>query len=129
MDKAQLKQKILNALNGMSEGERIEIYQDGCEYFNYTGDMVFSMSDFDEMEGDQRPFSEVYRDIDAKDFSFSDDYYYLDVYAHYHSFSNIEDSELADLFDEFIDSAIDEEYDFSDPKIAEIYEEAEYEEE
>lgn len=129
MNKTQLKQKILDALKGMSEGERIEIYQDGCEYFNYTDDMVFSMSDFDEMEGDQRPFSEVYRDIDAKDFSFSDDYYYLDGYAHYHSFSNIEDSELADIFDEFIDSAIDEEYDFSDPKIAEIFEEAEDEEE
>lgn len=129
MDKVQLKQKILDALNGMSEGERIAIYQEGCDRYNYTDDMVFSMDEFDELEGNQRPFSEVYRDIDDKDFSFSDDYYYLDGYAHYHSFSNIEDSELADLFDEFIDSAIDEEYDFSDPKIAEIYEEAEYEEE
>lgn len=129
MDKTRLKQKILEALNEMSEIERIAVYQDGCEHFNYMDDMVFSMSDFDELEGNRRPFSEVYRDIIANDFSFKDNYYYLDGYAHYHSFSRIEDSELADLLDDFIDSAIDEGYDFSDPKIAEAFEDEEDDEE
>lgn len=121
-DKCQLKQLILGVVDEMSEGERIAVYQDGCEHFNYLDDMVFPMMDFDELEGGHRPFSEVYRDIDTDNFSFNDNYYYLDGYAYYHSFSRIKDCQLADLLDDFIDSAIDEEYDFSDPKIAEVFE-------
>lgn len=128
MNKVQLKQKILDALNGMSESERVTIYQDGCEHFGYDDDMVFPMYEFDEMEGTHRPFSEVYRDL-TDNFSFNDDYYYLDGYAHYRSFSNImEDGYCADTFDDLINYAIDDEYDFSDPKIAEVFEEAEDEE-
>lgn len=129
MNKAQLKGKILDVLKGMSESELVEAYQNGCNHYNCTDDMIFPMDEFDELEGNQRPFSEVYRDIDDKDFSFSDDYYYLDGYAHYHSLSNFKDSELfADAIDDFIDSAIDDEYDFGSPKIAEVFEEVRSEE-
>lgn len=125
MNKAQLKQKILDALNGMSESELVEAYQNGCNYYNCPDDMIFPMDEFDELEGDHRPFSEVYRDL-TNDFSFSDDYYYLDGYAHYHSLSDVQNSELlADAFDDFVESAIDDEYDFGSPKIAEIFEEDE----
>lgn len=125
MNKAQLKQKILDALNGMSESELVEAYQNGCNHYNYPDDMIFPMDEFDELEGNQRPFSEVYRDL-TNDFSFSDDYYYLDGYAHYHSLSDVQNSELlADAFDDFVESAIDDEYDFGSPKIAEIFEEDE----
>jgi len=127
MDKAQLKQKIQDALNGMSENERIEIYNDGCEYFNCTDNMIFPMCEFDELEGD-RPFLEIYVDIATDDFNVYDDYYYQDVYGWYHSFDNIEDTEFDNVFDDLIDSAINEEYDFKNPKIAEVYEEAENEE-
>lgn len=120
-DKRRLKQMILDVVDEMSEGERVAVYQDGCKHFNYPDDMAFPMAYFDALEGNRRPFSEVYRDIDTDNFSLNDDYYYLDGYAHYHSFRRIEDSQLADLLDDFIDSAIDEEYDFSDPKIAEVY--------
>ena len=129
MNKAQLKQKILDALNGMSESELVEAYQNGCNHYNYPDDMIFPMDEFDELEGNQRPFSEVYRDL-TNDFSFSDDYYYLDGYAHYHSLSDVQNSELlADAFDDFVESAIDDEYDFGSPKIAEIFEEDEDENE
>lgn len=129
MNKTQLKRAILDEFRNMSEGEAVEAYQNGCEHFNYTGDMIYPMDEFDELEGSQRPFSEVYRDIDNDDFSFSDDYYYLDGYAHYHSLSDFKDSELfADAIDDFVDGAIDDEYDFGSPKIAEIFEEAEDEE-
>lgn len=125
MNKAQLKQKILDALNGMSESELVEAYQNGCNHYNCPDDMIFPMDEFDELEGDHRPFSEVYRDL-TNDFSFSDDYYYLDGYAHYHSLSDVQNSELlADAFDDFVESAIDDEYDFGSPKIAEIFEEDE----
>lgn len=127
MNKAQLKQKILDTLNGMSEDECIGIYNDGCQYFNYTNDMAFPMDQFDALESN-RPFSEIYRNIDTDDFSFYDDYYYFDCYRHYHSFSYIEDSELTDNLEQFIDSAIDDEYNFGNSKIAEVYEEAENEE-
>ena len=129
MNKAQLKQKILDALNGMSESELVEAYQNGCNHYNCPDDMIFPMYEFDELEGDHRPFSEVYRDL-TNDFSFSDDYYYLDGYAHYHSLSDVQNSELlADAFDDFVESAIDDEYDFGSPKIAEIFEEDEDENE
>ena len=129
MNKAQLKQKILDALNGMSESELVEAYQNGCNHYNCTGDMIFPMDEFDELEGNQRPFSEVYRDL-TDDFSFNDEYYYLDGYAHYHSLSDVQNSELlADAFDDFVESAIDDEYDFGSPKIAEIFEEDEDEDE
>ena len=129
MNKAQLKQKILDALNGMSESELVEAYQNGCNHYNYPDDMIFPMDEFDELEGNQRPFSEVYRDL-TNDFNFSDDYYYLDGYAHYHSLSDVQNSELlADAFDDFVESAIDDEYDFGSPKIAEIFEEDEDENE
>ena len=129
MNKAQLKQKILDALNGMSESELVEAYQNGCNHYNCPDDMIFPMDEFDELEGDHRPFSEVYRDL-TNDFSFSDDYYYLDGYAHYHSLSDVQNSELfADAFDDFVESAIDDEYDFGSPKIAEIFEEDEDENE
>ena len=129
MNKAQLKQKILDALNGMSESELVEAYQNGCNHYNYPDDMIFPIDEFDELEGNQRPFSEVYRDL-TNDFSFSDDYYYLDGYAHYHSLSDVQNSELlADAFDDFVESAIDDEYDFGSPKIAEIFEEDEDENE
>lgn len=124
MNKAQLKQKIQDALHGMSEGERVAIYNDGCEYFNYTDDMAFPMNEFDVLEGN-RPFSEIYRNIDIDDFSLDNDYYYFDGYYHYHSFDYIEDSELAGVFDDLIDSAIDDEYNFGNSKIAEVFEEAE----
>ena len=127
MNKAQLKQKILDALNGMSESELVEAYQNGCNHYNCPDDMIFPMDEFDELEGNQRPFSEVYRDL-TNDFSFSGDYYYLDGYAHYHSLSDVQNSELlADAFDDFVESAIDDEYDFGSPKIAEIFEEDENE--
>lgn len=126
MNKAQLKQKILDALNKMSEGERVEIYNDGCVHFNYTDGMAFSMNGFDELEGN-RPFSEIYRNL-TDNFNFNDDYYYLDGYGHYRSFSNIMDSFCAYVFDDLIDSAIDDKYDFGSPKIAEIFEEVRSEE-
>ena len=128
MDKAQLKQKILDALNGMSESELVKAYQNGCNHYNCPDDMIFPMDEFDELEGNQRPFSEVYRDL-TDDFSFNDEYYYLDGYAHYHSLSDVQNSEfLADAIDDFVESAIDDEFDFGSPKIAEIFEEAEDEE-
>lgn len=126
MNKAQLKQKILDALNKMSEGERVEIYNDGCVHFNYTDGMAFSMNGFDELEGN-RPFSEIYRNL-TDNFNFDDDYYYLDGYGHYRSFSNIMDSFCAYVFDDLIDSAIDDKYDFGNPKIAEVFEEVRSEE-
>lgn len=126
MNKAQLKQKILDALNKMSEGERVEIYNDGCVHFNYTDGMAFSMNGFDELEGN-RPFSEIYRNL-TDNFNFNDDYYYLDGYGHYRSFSNIMDSFCAYVFDDLIDSAIDDEFDFGSPKIAEVFEEVRSEE-
>lgn len=126
MNKAQLKQKILDALNKMSEDERIEIYNDGCVHFNYTDGMAFSMNGFDELEGN-RPFSEIYRNL-TDNFNFDDDYYYLDGYGHYRSFSNIIDSFCAYVFDDLIDSAIDDKYDFGNPKIAEVFEEVRSEE-
>lgn len=123
MNKAQLKGKILDVLNRMSESERIAVYQDGCKHFGYVDDMIFPMGEFDELEGNSRPFSEVYRDL-TDDFSFNDEYYYLDGYTHYHSFSNIEDSDRADILDDLIDYAVDDEYDFSNSEIAEVFEEA-----
>lgn len=126
MNKVQLKQKILDALNGMSESERVEIYNDGCVHFNYTDGMAFSMNGFDELEGN-RPFSEIYRNL-TDNFNFNDDYYYLDGYGHYRSFSNIMDSFCAYVFDDLIDSAIDDEFDFGSPKIAKVFEEVRSEE-
>lgn len=127
MNKAQLKQKILNVLNGMSESERVAIYQSGCRRFGWEGDMIFPMSEFDERE-DKRPFSEVYRDL-AKDFSFNDDYYYLDGYLYYHSLSNITDDDYcAKVLDDFINYMIKNEYGFGSPKIAEVFEEVRSEE-
>ena len=126
MNKAQLKQKILDTLSKMSEGERVEIYNDGCVHFNYTDSMAFSMNGFDELEGN-RPFSEIYRNL-TDNFNFNDDYYYLDGYGHYRSFSNIMDSFCAYVFDDLIDSAIDDEFDFGSPKIAEVFEEVRSEE-
>ena len=126
MNKAQLKQKILDAFNKMSEGERVEIYNNGCVHFNYTDGMAFSMNGFDELEGN-RPFSEIYRNL-TDNFNFNDDYYYLDGYGHYRSFSNIMDSFCAYVLDDLIDYAIDDEYDFGSPKIAEVFEEVRSEE-
>ena len=126
MNKVQLKQKIQDVLNGMSEGERVAIYNDGCDYFNYTDDMAFPMNEFDVLEGN-RPFSEIYRNIDFDDFSLDNDYYYFDSNWHYHSFDYIEDSELAVVFDDLINSAIHDEYNFGNSEIAEIYEEVENE--
>lgn len=127
MDKVQLKQKILDALNGMSESERVTIYQEGCDCYNYVDDMIFPMDKFDEREG-KRHFSEVYEHIDAHDFSFNDDYYYLDGCGYYRSFSNIMDSYCAYVLDDLIDYAIDDEFDFGSPKIAKVFEEARSEE-
>ena len=115
MDKAQLKQKILNVIKGMSENERVAIYQEGCDCYNYVDDMIFPMDKFDEREG-KRHFSEVYEHIDAHDFSFNDDYYYLDGCGYYRSFSNIMDSYCAYVLDDLIDYAIDDEFDFGSPK-------------
>lgn len=127
MDKAQLKQKILNVIKGMSENERVAIYQEGCDCYNYVDDMIFPMDKFDEREG-KRHFSEVYEHIDAHDFSFNDDYYYLDGCGYYRSFSNIMDSYCAYVLDDLIDYAIDDEFDFGSPKIAKVFEEARSEE-
>lgn len=122
MDKAQLKQQILDVIKGMSESERIAIYLNGCEHFSWLDDMFFPMDKFDEREG-KRHFSEVYEHIDAHDFSFNDDYYYLDGCGYYRSFSNIMDSYCAYVLDDLIDYAIDDEFDFGSPKIAEVFEE------
>lgn len=122
MNKAQLEQKILDVIDGMTNGERFEIYRDGCERFDYVDDMVFSMDEFDELEGNRRPFSEIYEDLGA-DFSFDDDYYYLDGYGLYRSFNNIEDTDRVDVFEDIIDGMIDDKYDFGNPKIAEVFEE------
>lgn len=127
MNKAQLKQKILDVIKGMSESERVAIYQKGCDCYNYVDDMIFPMDKFDEREG-KRSFSEVYEHIDAHDFSFNDDYYYLDGCAYYRSFSNIMDSYCAYVLDDLIDYAIDDEYDFGSPKIAKVFEEVRSEE-
>lgn len=128
MNKIQLKRAILDELKDMGEGEFIEAYQNGCNHYNCPDDMIFPMDEFDEMEGTHRPFSEVYRDL-TDDFSFNDEYYYLDGYAHYHSFNNIMDSDLVNVFEDLLDYAIDDEYNFESMKIAEIYEKAKEEEE
>lgn len=127
MDKAQLEQKILNVIDGMTNSERIAIYQEGCDCYNYMEDMVYPMYEFDELEGNRRHFSEVYKDLGA-DFNFDDDYYYLDGYRMYRSFNDIRDTDRADVFDDIIDGMIIDKYDFGSPKIAEVYEEAENEE-
>jgi len=127
MDKAQLKQQILDVIKGMSENERVAIYQEGCDCYNYVDDMIFPMDKFDEREG-KRPFSEVYEYIDVHDFSFNDEYYYLDGCGYYRSFSNIMDSYCAYVFDDIIDGMIMDKCDFGSPKIAEVFEETEDEE-
>lgn len=128
MDKAQLKQKILNVIKGMSENECFAIYRNGCDYFDCLDNEIFPMDDFDEIDGNQRPFSEVYEDL-ADDFSFNDNYYYQEGYAHYHSLSNLKGNELFwYTIDDFVDSAIYDEFDFGSPKIAKVFEEARSEE-
>ncbi len=64
MNKVQLKRKFLDVFNGMNKSERVAIYQDGCEhFFGYEREMLFPMGEFDEREGNQRPLSEVYRNL------------------------------------------------------------------
>lgn len=127
MDKAQLKQKILDVFKGMSEGELIAIYQEGCEHFDCFDDMAFPMDVFDEREGDELTFSDIYRSL-GEDFDLDDDYYYIDRDGRYRSFNSIKgnghgDNYCACVLDELIDYAIDDEYDFGNPKIAEVFEE------
>lgn len=130
MDKAQLKREILNTFYSMSDDEFIKAYKKGCTYFNCMSDEIFPMSEFNEREGNLRPFSEIYEDIDTDDFSFNCEYYYIDAYRRYHSFNHITDEEcFVRILDIFVDEAIDGEYDFGSPKIAEIYEKAKEEEE
>lgn len=128
MNKAQLKQKILDVIKGMSESECFAIYRDGCAYFDCLDCEIFSMDDFDEIDGNQRPFSEVYEDL-ADDFNFNDDYYYQDGNAHYYSLSNLKgDGLFCRTIDDFVDSAIYDEFDFGSPKIAKVFEEVRSEE-
>ena len=130
MNKSQLKREILNAFYGMSDEEFIKAYKKGCTAFNCLCDKIVPMSEFNEREGKLRPFSEVYEDIDVDDFSFSCEYYYIDTYERYHSFNHITDEEyFIRILDIFVDEAVDGEYDFGNPKIAEIYEKAKEEEE
>lgn len=127
MNKAQLEQKILDVIDGMTNGERFEIYQEGCDCCDYMEDMVYLMDEFDELEGTRRHFSEIYKDL-GSDFNFNDDYYYLDVYGMYRSFNDIRDTDRADVFDDIIDVMIMDKCDFGSPKIAKVFEEARSEE-
>lgn len=127
MNKAQLKREILNAFYSMSEDERMAIFQNGCIRYDLQDYMIFPMDDFHERE-DNRPFSKVHINL-SDDLRFDDEYYYFDSCGHYHSFNNIMDSDLVNVFDDLLDYAIDDEYHFESMKIAEIYEEARSEEE
>lgn len=128
MDKAQLEQKILDVIDGMTNSERFEIYQEGCSYCDYMEDMVYPMDEFDELEGNRRHFSEIYEDL-GSDFNFDDDYYYLDGYGMYRSFNDIRDTDRADVFNDIIDGMIMDKDDFGSPEIAKVFEEVEDEDE
>lgn len=121
MNKAQLEQKILDVIDGMTNSERFEIYQEGCNCCGYMEDMVYPMDEFDELEGNRRHFSEIYEDL-GSDFNFDANYYYLDGYGMYRSFNDIRDTDRADVFDDIIDVMIMDKCDFGNPKIAEAEE-------
>lgn len=127
MNKAQLKREILNAFYSMSEDERKAILQNGCIRYDLPEYMIFPMDEFHERE-DNRPCSKVCINL-SDDLRFDDEYYYFGSYGHYHSFNNIMDSDLVNVFEDLLDYAIDDEYNFESMKIAEIYEKAKEEEE
>lgn len=119
-----LKDRIKEYLENLGGSELATLWDDYCDYSNYTDDYVYDMDMIDEMFSDYSPMDILQRAFYG-DFNPSHDYFKFNGYA------NLESSDYVDeliSIDDLADSIIDNDEDFGFSDIRDILDEA-YEDE
>ena len=114
----QIEDLVFNIIDNMSDSEMIDLWNEYCGENGYYDDRIeyFDEGVFNDLMAGKTPY-EIYQIIDNSDISFFDDYCHYDGYE-LNTFSDVYDS--IDI-DDLVKWVIEEEKDFCNFEIDELY--------
>ena len=110
--------EIRDILNDMDRDDLVQLHNEYTEYNNNLDDQIYSMNEFEELVAMDRPFMEVYSQLNS-DFDINDEYFWYDGYA------NISTGDADKAINEKVDYSSIESWIEDDPTVVERYDDFE----
>lgn len=80
MTKEKMIDKLQNAINGMDNGELVQLWNEYTDKANYPDDHIYSMDEFNEIMYGRDPL-DIALTIECGDFNSSDDWFWFNGYG------------------------------------------------
>ena len=110
--------EIRDILNDMDRDDLVQLHNEYTEYNNNLDDQIYSMNEFEELVAMDRPFMEVYSQLNS-DFDINDEYFWYDGYV------NISTGDADKAINEKVDYSSIESWIEDDPTVVERYDDFE----